>query len=239
MALILIKWTNTAVLASPTATAQRASKRIKALGGSYDMLGFIPANDMAKSVSQATADIIPNRIYEFIVEAICGTGGPTPNNNGPVEGIVFQCIAPSFEVTHNHAAVILNLVNTDIHKMKVTLHKQSDDSVVGVLIANRIGDVVTANFAGLTPTTGYWVEIELYAIINGVEVISSATNYLNAICGTNAAPYQFTTDSVPVCAMPLDLEVNGSTSTGGSVDSLLTEDGDSLITEDGDFIILD
>lgn len=207
MGTIKLKWNNGSIVSSQNTIAQRASKRIKAIGGSYDTTGFVPANDMATTENETLATVINNRVYEFIIEAICQNGGPVENDNGPIEGIVFQCIAPTFNATHNQVSVVVNLLNTDISKIRVTLKRQLDDSTVGTFTASRGGDTATATFGSLSASTGYWVEIELYAVVNGTEVISSSANYLNAVCGSNAAPYQFTTSAPPTCPTPLNLEV--------------------------------
>lgn len=200
-------WDNAAVLASINTTAQRASKRLKSVGGAYDTLGFTPTNDMAKAVNAASVVVIDNNIYEIILQAICVNGGPVDNGNGPKEGIIFACILPTFSTTHNSVDVILNLINTDIHKIRVKLRKQSDNSLVGTFIASRSVNTATATFAGLPASTAYWVEIEFYAIVNGVEVISSDVFYLNAVCGSNIPAYQVTTAAPPVCPAPMNLEV--------------------------------
>ena len=46
---------------------------------------------------------------------------------------------------------------------------------------------------GLDSATGYYLEVEFYATINGVEVISSDAAYLGASCGGNITGYQVTT----------------------------------------------
>ncbi len=207
MGTLKLSWDNSNLVFDPNTDAQRASKRVKAIGGAYDTVGFNPANDMAKSVNEALATVLDNRVYEFIIDAICISGGPTPNDNGPIEGIAFACIAPSFNPTYNSLNVVLNLVNTDISKIRVTLRKQSDNSLVGTFTASRSGTTATATFSGLTASTDYWVQIELYAVVNGVEVISSDAAYLGAVCGSNAAPYQVTTSPVPPCPAPKTLEV--------------------------------
>lgn len=207
MGTLKLKWNNSAIISNPNTIAQRASKRIKAIGGSYDTTGFVPANDMATTENETEATITNNRVYEFILQAICQNGGPVDNDNGPIEGIVFQCINPTFQIFYNQVNVVVNLLNTDISKIRVTLKKQLDNSTVGTFTASRSGDTATANFGSLTASTGYWVQIELYAVVNGVEVISSAANYLNAVCGSNAGAYQFTTSAPPACPTPLDLEV--------------------------------
>jgi hypothetical protein len=207
MATIPISWDNSAVNANVLATGQRVSKRIKALIGAFDTLGFAPVNDMAKTVNSAVSTILPNRVYEYKVEAICSSGGPIINNNGPRDGIVFECIVPTFITTSTTIDVVVDLLNKDITKIRVRLKKQSDNSLIGTITANKVGNNATANFTGLVGGTAYYVEIELYALVNGVEVISSAANYLNAVCGGNIAGYQVTTGATPTCPAPLNLVI--------------------------------
>lgn len=208
MATINMTWDNTAVNASPNAIGQRVSKRLKSVGGAYDTVGFNPANDMAKTENAAEANTVTaNRTYEFKVEALCTVGGPTINSNGVQEGIAFACVNPVFTPTHNSVQVVLNLATTDITKARIVLKKQSDDSTVATQTQNKVGTTVTANFAALDPSTDYYVTVELYATINGVEVISSSANYLNAVCGGNVANYQVSTSAAPACPAPADLVV--------------------------------
>lgn len=207
MALLTLNWDNTLVLASANATGQRASKRIKSVGGAFSTLGFNPANDLLKTAVTTDATVDANKVYEFMIQAICISGGPTMNTNGLQEGIVFQCIEPSFDETNTTIDVVVNLAGLDITKIRVRLKKQSDDSLVGTVTANKIGTIATASFSGLTASTDYYVEIELYATVNGVEVISSAAEYLNEVCGGNIDGYQVSTTANPSCPAPLDLEV--------------------------------
>lgn len=207
MGIIKFKWNNAAILASINTTGQRASKRIKAIGGAYDATGFTPANDMAKAIDAAQVTVLSNRVYEVIVEALCISGGPTPNDNGPIEAIDFACILPSFDPTHNAIDVVLDLTDTDISKIRVKLRKQLDNTLVGTFTASRVSNAATATFTGLTASTAYWVEIEFYAVVNGVEVISSDAFYLGSVCGTNITAYQVATTAPPACPAPTDLEV--------------------------------
>lgn len=203
MAVITLNWDNTAVNASANAIAQRASKRIVTTGGPFDTTGFSPANDLPKSADTVDATVTENRVYEFKIEAICTSGGPTPNDNGLKQGIIFGCIEPSFSVTSTQIQVTVNLLNTDITKVRMRLRKQSDDTVVGTQTINNVGNQAVGTFTGLLPGTAYYVQLEFYAIVDGVEVISSDGDFVGAVCG----PYNVSTSAAPSCPAPSNLVV--------------------------------
>lgn len=196
MASSILTWDNTNVLANPNVSRQRVSKRVKTVGGPFLITGFTPANDLPKSVNTVDADVTANKVYEFKVEAICTFGGPTANDNGIIEGIAFGCIVPSFTQTINTGQVVVNLIDTDITKVRFILRKLSDNSLVANQTVSRVGDSVTANFSGLAPNTGYWVEYDLYAMVNGIEVSYEVQNPEAELCGHDTT-YNFTTNSSP------------------------------------------
>lgn len=209
MAQLILMWDNTAVNASANATGQRGSKRIVVVGGAWSTLGFTPINDWPKSQDNALVDVIANRVYEFMIEALCTDGGPIPNNNGPKQGLVFECIAPFFDSGSTTIDVGVSLLNTDITKVKFVLKRNSDDVIVGTITANNVGDQAIANFAGLDPSTNYYVEIELYAVVDGVEVISSGVQPggTGQVCGGDVIGYQVATTAAPACPAPAALVV--------------------------------
>lgn len=235
MATIYLEWDNTAVNASANALNQRLSWRQKSVGGSFFTSGTTPANDMAKTVNAASHDTaVVNKIYEYKVEALCTTGGPTPNSNGLQEGIVFECVAPSIiGVSTNSMNFTINIPSTDITKARVRLKLQSDNSVIDTQTITKVSDAITYNFTGLTPSTGYYLEVEFYATVNGVEVISSSLDYLNAVCGgniigynaTTAAPVNIQIHNTSLDVELVDVKIDGTTATGtyagpGDLDSL-------------------
>lgn len=175
-------------------TAQRASKRKKAVGGAFDTTGFTPANNMGTGVSSATTTVLNNIIYEFKIENLCTTGGPTLNNNGIIEQIKFACILPAITRTSTTININISLVGLDITKVRYVLKKQSDSSTIATHTINKVSDNVPDTFTGLDPATGYYFTIEMYTTINGGEVISSNVAYLNAVCGGNVTGYQISTD---------------------------------------------
>lgn len=207
MGIVKLKWNNLAVQNSLSATGQRISKRLKSEGGSYDTLNFSPANDLAKTVSAATATVLDNKIYQFIVQSLCTFGGPVGNDNGPVEGIGFGCILPVVQSTHSSVSVTVNVANTDIQKARIKIRTVNNFTQVGLLIVARSNDLLVANFTGLEAATNYFVEVEFYAVINGVEIISSNENFLNTVCGGNITGYKVTTGNPPSCPIPIGLQI--------------------------------
>lgn len=201
MATFTLNWDNSLVLAEPNAINQRASYRVKTVGGAFITAGFAPANDLATTdVTTVLAGATANKIYEFKIEALCTAGGPTMNDNGIVEQIVFLCVAPSsLTQTSSSVTISLDLTATDITKVRFRLRKQGDDSLVQTITTVCPGAIgsTSANFTALAANTAYYVTAEFYCTINGVEVISSSSDYLNAVCGGNVAGWQVTTDALP------------------------------------------
>lgn len=188
-----LSWDNSDVAASPNATGQRVSYRQKSVGGAWIDTGFNPNNDLGVNDNTAVSPtILNNVVYEFKVEALCASGGPTLNDNGIQEEIAFACIAPTIQNTDVTSQITLNLANTDITKVRFTLRKVSDNTVAhGPMDIVRIGNIVTTVAASLAPSTNYYWQVILFANINGGEVNSGQAGYINAVCG----PYVITTDA--------------------------------------------
>lgn len=198
MSTFTLNWNNSLVLANVNAINQRAYYRIKTVGGSFLTTGFTPSNDMSTAVVSATLTGTANKIYEFKIAAVCTSGGPTYNDNGIVEQIVFQCITPtSLVATQTTATIVVNFSSTDITKAKWSIRKQGDNSLVQAVITTVSGST-SHIFTGLTSNTAYYVTVEYYTTINGSEVISSSSSYLNSICGGNVSGYQITTSATDV-----------------------------------------
>lgn len=196
MGVIYLKWDDT-LISNINTIAQRASKRIKTVGLPWLTTGFTPANDLSPSIFQTQTNVTDNKVYEFKIENICNTGGPTIGSNGIREQISFACIVPSLGSDNTTITVTVNLASTDITKARLVLRRQSDNLLVGgPLIANNVADAATHTFTGLTPNTGYYVTVELYATIQGIEVISSDPAYLGFVCGGNTSGYQINTTSI-------------------------------------------
>lgn len=235
MATFTLNWNNSLVLANGNAINQRAYYRIKTVGGSFLTTGFTPTNDMATSIVSATHTGTGNKIYEFKIAAVCTAGGPTDNDNGIVEQIVFECITPtSLIATETTTTIVVNFTGTDITKVKWSIRKQGDNSLVQTATTIVSGST-SHTFTGLTANTAYYVTIEYYTTINSTEVISSNSHYLNAVCGGNVSGYQITTDAAEVpnfvfsWNIPIDagLIINLTSNINGSYTSV--DWGDSII----------
>ncbi len=200
MATFVLNWDNSLVLAEPNAINQRASYRIKTTGGAFITAGFSPANNLATSAITTTlTGAAANKIHEFKIEALCTAGGPTMNDNGIVEQIVFLCLSPtSLTQSSTTVTISLDMTATDVTKVRFRLRKQGDDSLVQTITTICPGMIGTtsANFTALAPNTAYYITAEFYCTINGVEVISSSSDYLNAVCGGNVSGWQVTTDAL-------------------------------------------
>lgn len=207
MAQFTLTWDNTDVLSSGNSINQRASVRRKTPVGAWVTAGFSPTNDLATSViTVITPALIDNVIYQFKIETICTAGGPTINDNGIQEAIQFGCINPTIENTDVTAQLVLNVINTDITKARITLRLAADDSPISIQVVNKLVNSITANVNGLIPSTSYYWQVELYTIVDGVEIVSSSSDYINNPCGA----YAFTTESaIPpdVCPAPDNFEV--------------------------------
>lgn len=252
MATFTLNWDNSLVLAEPNAINQRASYRVKSVGGPYLTTGFTPANDLATTDVTTSRTGTENTVYQFKIEAICTAGGPTPNDNGVVEQIVFECIDPIFtDITSTEFTVTVPTSTTDMTEIKFDLRLQGDGSLVDTITSispGNLGDTI-AIFTGLTPNTAYYLEMTYYATINGVLVASDSVDYLGDVCGGNVVTYQVTTEALEVPnlmfawnksaaeAVNLTPTINGSFSSidwgDGDVDTLLTH----TYTTAGNYIV--
>lgn len=185
MAQFTLNWYNTAVIINPNAIGQRVSHRQKSLGGIYSSVGYSPANDLPKTANTSVSPVLAdNKVWEFKVECICTVGGPTPNDNGNIEGLKFACLEPVVSnIDTDSATIALNVLNTDVTSATFILHKSADDVVVaGPTTIARVGNSITWNVTGLDAETEYYVETILYAIVNGAQIASNDANQLNASC---------------------------------------------------------
>lgn len=200
MGVLYLRWDNTAALANPNVIAQRASKRIKTVGGAYSTLGFTPTNDLVMiAVPEMSVTVVDNKVYEFKVESICSSGGPTANSNGIQEGIAFVCIPPDISEDIDTVTVNVDLAGTDITKVRYTLRRQDNNVIIGgPTIVNKVADAALHIFDPVDDNTAYYLTVEMYAVVGGVEVISSNINYLGDVCGGNVAGYQITTSPAPL-----------------------------------------
>lgn len=200
-----LNWDNTTVVISGNSTGQIASYRKKITGGAFLTTGFTPANTLAAVVNSVVSPntLDENCIYEFKVETQCTINGPAINSNGIIEQIAFNCTDSDTTETDVASTIVLNVAGTDIIKARFTLKLVSDGSIIsGPNIVARVGNSITGTAIGLTPETGYRWEFELYAMINGVLVISSNATYLDDVCAGT-----FNTMATVECPAPESLEV--------------------------------
>lgn len=189
-------WNNIALLSSPNALTQAAEYRYRLVGGAYIATGFSPDNPLANSVSTTDSPTLDdNKVVQFKIQTLCTAGGPTDNDNGVQEGINFIEIIPTITKTTTTANISINATGTDITKARFTLRKSSDNSIVDQTIVNNISNTLVRPVTGLTYSTNYYWEVEFYANVNSVEVISSSSIYN----GTAFSPYPFTTNAPAVC----------------------------------------
>jgi hypothetical protein len=223
MAQFTLNWDNTPILTSGNVLNQTASYREKSLGGSYITTGFTPSNTLSKTVTSVDSPILEdNKIYQFKIESNCTVNGPTINQNGVQEGIVFSCLIPTVTKTSTSSQIVLNVANTDITKARFTLRKTSDSSIVlADTVVNRVGTTITCSkSSGLLASTIYYWQYDLYATINGVEVISSTNSYIGSKC----SPYSFLTEESEVLCSTIDSVVatNLVASTGSNGQATIT-----------------
>jgi len=192
-----LNWVNTSVVANPNSTGQRTLYRYRLVGGTYISTGFTPSNDLPTSAITSDSPVLDdNKVVQFIVDTVCSIGGPIPNDNGVVEVIGFACIAPVITEDYLSSQATINVTGLDITKARFTLRRASDNVIMGVPVVAVVAfNACTASISGLAANTNYYWQVELYAIVNSVEVISSDPAYLGSVC----SPYPFTTVVAPTC----------------------------------------
>lgn len=201
MASFTLSWTP---VITGNVIAQRAYFRQKTVGGAFLTTGFSPANDMGTGVSTtARSGLTDNVVYEFKIANICTIGGPTDNTDGIKEQIQFACVTPTVTKTATTGNCAYTGLPADITKVRFRLRLTADNSSIsGPTTVTVVGGAASVNVTSLTPATDYYFETEFFAVVDGIEVVSSAAAYLNAVCG----PYGFVTDAV-VCPAPTGLTV--------------------------------
>lgn len=185
MAQFTLTWDNSNVLADSNVVSQKLFYRYKTIGGA-----FIAGADLSKDTKSVDSPILSdNRVIEFIIQCSCNENGPSDNDNGIQEAIQFTCIVPNIVKTHNQSTATLNLTGLDITKVKFTLKKSTDNTIVGTpVIVNVINNGASITNTGLVEVTNYYYQIELYANVSNIEVKSS-------VC----SPYPFQTNVLPAC----------------------------------------
>lgn len=199
-------WDNSTLNSNPNITTQRASYKYKPdIGHTTPFLtdGFTPANDFSKTLNTVDSKVLDdNKVIQFKIQSICNVGGPIDNSDGIKEGISFACVAPDITKTDTTLSLTVGLGASNITKVRYTLRKASDDSVVAMVTTSTFTSSymtgpITGTFQalGLLPSTNYYLQLEFYANVNNIEVISSDPIYLGIPC----SPYAFTTDPSPTC----------------------------------------
>lgn len=198
MATFTLHWDNTAVLANSNVTAQRASYRRRSVGGTFATTGFTPANDMAKSVvSAVTGTLLDNVVYQFKVEAICTSGGPSINSNGLVENIKFDCIIAEVAPQSNSVLVKYTSLPVDIISVDFTIWDNAGTSIIqGPFNVPVVAGATQRMFTGLASATNYQSGIKLRAVLNNATI----TQVISPECKT-----AFTTADAGDCDAPTNV----------------------------------
>jgi hypothetical protein len=85
------------------------------------------------------------------------------------------------------------------------LRKALDNSIVGTpTIINKTGSSISFSSSFLDSNTNYYWQIELYSIVNNIEVVSSNSDYV----GSSFSPYPFKTDPPAICDPVTSLTVS-------------------------------
>jgi len=179
-----LDWFAAPVMVNPNATGQRAVYRQKSVGGSFISTGFTPANDLSIVAQTTTSpNLDANKIWEFKVQALCTSGGPTDNNNGIIEALKFACLLPTLSSTSFTATIQLNIASLDITKAVFSLHLVSDDTIVyGPVTATPLGTIIQTQATGIDDDTDYYWTFSLKSTVNGVEISSTDSTQLNQEC---------------------------------------------------------
>lgn len=196
MSQFTLLWDNTKLLLNSNNINQRALYRYRLVGGAFISTGFSPSNDLATSVNTVDSGVLDNnKVVQFKITELCTASGPTDNDNGIQEGIEFEAITPTLTQTETTGTIVVPLASTDITKVRITLRKSSDNTIVSVNVVNNLANAATYVQTGLVGSTAFYWQIELFATVNNVEMVSSSTLYY----GTIYSPYPFTTNAPSVC----------------------------------------
>lgn len=189
-------WNNSALLVSSNALTQTAEYRYRLVGGAYISTGFSPTNPLAKAATTTDSPTLDdNKVIQFKIQTDCTTGGPSDNDNGLQEVINFIEIIPTITKTDTTANITIDATGTDITKARLTLRKASDNSIVDQIIVNKVSNNIIRPITGLSYSTNYYWQVEFYANVNSIEVLSSAPSYNGVVF----SPYPFTTNAPAVC----------------------------------------
>lgn len=196
MSQFTLVWVNTNIIANANVIDQVAQYRYRLVGGAFISSGFSPTNPLAKAATTTNSPVLDNnKVVQFQIQSDCTLSGPIYNDNGLQEAIEFAAITPSITpIAETTVTISINTTSTDIIKARFTLRKASDNSLVAISTISGAG-TLSASFSGLVSNTNYYFQVELYAVVNSVEVISSSPSYV----GSPYSPYPFTTATPTVC----------------------------------------
>lgn len=154
---------------------QQAEFRRKSVGGAFNSVGFLPSNPLANSVTTTTiSGLLDNVVYEFRISNFCIEGRTYTSN---VEDIKFACVTPTETHTDSTITTTVSSLPVDITKVRFTLFSSDGTTVLqGPVLVNTFTGTSVNTFSGLSASTNYIIKIELVAILNGNEVISSLNN---------------------------------------------------------------
>lgn len=183
-------WDSSPLAGNANAVSQSALYRYRLVGGVFISAGFTPSNPLATNATTADSPILDeNKVIQFKVQSVCTAGGPSDNSNGLIEVIEFASIIPTITHTVSTSNLSIDVTGTDITKARFTLRKASDNAIVGSpTTVYTSGTSISSSQSGLTYSTNYYWDIELYATVASIDTISQVFT-----------PYPFTTDTPAVC----------------------------------------
>lgn len=199
----------------PNVIGQRARKRIKGTT-IWDATGFNPANSgsgnyMPVSTNSTIATVDDNKIYEFTIESVCTTGGPTVSNT--YEGINFACTGDTTAYSNSDNTVSYSILNLntnypDITKVRVSLW--NGGSQIGTNQELTTSNNIQGEFTSVSYGSGYTIQVEYATTINGTEIWSTLGN----TCSTIATVFNCT---VPTGLIATNIGSNSTTVSWNSV----------------------
>lgn len=181
--------------------AQRAGYRGRIVGGAFITTGFVPANDLSTTANTASiAGLSDNIVYQFIVNNLCTVGGEVPSSI--YEQINFACISPVLSTAGASVTASVAGLPVDISKVSFTLYDSTGTTVIqGPVVINTSGGTAQTQFLSLAYDTIYVVKTQLYATVNGVEIVSGCIDNNSAAISTGVEP---------TCPAPTNLTVTAS-----------------------------
>lgn len=188
----IFDWDNTNVATNENVISQKLSFRYKLSLGAWLTGGFLPTNDINKTINHATnTNLSSNRIYQFKLDTICQEGGPTINNNFEQEQITFQCIEPSYSVIsygfQGNTAITATLqVGPDITGGTWVNRRLADDTTIGnpQFFSAPVAGVIS-QFMFVPVNVPFYTQAFYTATLHGVTIHSNDPEYLNAWCSTS------------------------------------------------------